>query len=171
MVDGEPQRVVSHAELYPNTIRVEEPVITHRFLAVATNPTIHLDGWDSLKDTSYRVEYGIGGVTTQTNLERVVKADLLSAVPSREQGLKKLKAGRTDIFVEMDTRVLPLIETPEFKDAGIVTVGVMQSKEFYPQLHKKHSELAPKLAEVLRQMKAEGVYERLQKETMPFLSK
>ena len=45
----------------------------------------------------------------------------------------------------------------EFKEAGIFEVDVMQESFVYPFLHQKHAELAPKFAEVLKQMKEEGL--------------
>jgi len=40
---------------------------------------------------------------------------------------------------------------------------MMEEFALYPFLHKKHANLAPKLAEVLKQMKAEGLFGQYQK--------
>jgi ABC-type amino acid transport substrate-binding protein len=136
-------------------------------LAFATNAAIQLNGWESLRGATYRVEYLIGAVV-ERNLQQVVKPGLLSAVATAEQALKKLRAGRTDIFVHVESLVLPLLQTPEFKDAGIAPVGVMEKQDAYPFLHNKHAALAPKLAEVMQQMKAEGLFAQYQKQAAEF---
>jgi len=59
-VDGEPGRIRDYNQMYPNLIRVEEPVLTTVYLAFSTNAAMHLNGWDSLQDTTYRVDYRIG---------------------------------------------------------------------------------------------------------------
>ncbi len=161
-VDGEPARVGNYANAYPNLIRVEEPVLTLKTAAFAGNPSLSLNGWDSLKNTPYRVEYLKNSVNTERELSQRVPAERLSDVGTISQGLKKLQAGHTDIFVGTEAIVMRILARESFKDKGIHQVGVMQEITLYPFLHKKHSPLAPKLAEVLRQMKAEGVFEQYQ---------
>ncbi len=96
-------------------------------------------------------------------LSKVVPPERLSFVPTIEQALKKLRAGRTDIFVYVEPLVLSVLRSAEFQDAGIQMVGMMEEFALYPFLHKKHADLAPKLAEALKQMKAEGLFEQYQK--------
>jgi len=38
--------------------------------------------------------------------------------------------------------------------------GVMESAPTYPYLHKKHASLAPKMAEIIKTMKTEGLIEK-----------
>ena len=165
-VDGEPQRLRDYAVSYPNLIRVNEPSFTNRVLAFATNRAIQLDGWDSLRGTPYRVDYRLGSVVAEQELRGRVPSQQLSGVPTAIQILKKLKSRHTDIYVDMEWAVLPVLQTEEFKGSGIVTVGVMSSNLSYPFVHKKHALLAPKLADVLQQMKKEGVYDLFLKETL-----
>ena len=103
----------------------------------------------------------IGSRVAEEELPKRVAPKLLSGVPAVEQILKKLKTRHTDVFVDAEWLVLPLLNSPEFKDSGIAQVGIIASDFSYPFLHKKHAELAPRLAEVLRQLKKEGVYDRL----------
>ena len=165
-VDGEPQRVRNYAVSFSNLIRVNEPSFTNRVLAFATNPAIQLDGWDSLRGTRYRVDYRLGSLVAEQELPSRVASPQLTGVPTVAQILKKLKFNRTDIYVDTEWTVLPVLQTAEFKDAGIVPVGVMSSNKSYPFVHKRHALLAPKLADVLRQMKKEGVYDLILKESL-----
>lgn len=147
-------------------IRVKGPSFTIRYSAFAINSKISIDGWDSLRETEYYVEAIHGYYNAEKMLSHVVKPERLSYVTSVEQALKKLLSGRTDIFIHLDQHVKKVLNTPAFKDTRITELGVMQELETYPFLHKKHVHLAPKLAAVLQQMKAEGLFERYWEQTM-----
>jgi len=160
-VDGEPSRPSQYADEHPNLIRVEESLLSAKISAFATQPSIpQLDGWDSLKGTKYRVEYMRGIKLTEMNLPKVVSRENLSDVTEPEQGLKKLISGRTDLYIDQESVALTLLQTPEFKDGKIRIVGVMEIAPLYPYLHKKHAALAPKMAEIIKAMKAEGSIEQ-----------
>jgi hypothetical protein len=160
-IDGEPARPYQYAAEHPNLIRVEEFIFKVNFSAFAMQASIpQLNGWESLKGTNYRVDYQRGVRTTETNLSKVVSKENLSDIIKPAQGLKKLASGRTDIFVEEETGILSLLQTPEFIDSKIRLAGVMESVAMYPYIHKKHAALAPKMAEVIKAMKAEGVIEQ-----------
>ncbi len=64
------------------------------------------------------------------------------------------------MFVDEESGILTLLQTPEFKDSKIRIAGVMESFPIYPYLHKKHASLAPKMAEIIKAMKAEGLIEQ-----------
>jgi len=160
-VDGEFARPYKYADEYPNLIRVEEvldAVNMSAFTAQDSIPT--LKGWDSLKGTNYKVEYRRGFMTTARNLSKVVSIENLSDVTEPVQGLKKLVSGRTDLFVDEELSILTLLQTPEFKNSKIRLAGIMEPFLTYPYLHKKHALLAPKMAEIIKAMKAEGLIEQ-----------
>lgn len=159
-IDGEPGRIIAYGEGHPNLIRVDEAVWEDRVLAFATDPGIALDGWESLRDTHYRVDYFRGVAIVHQHLPELVPAGKLSTVSDAPQALKKLIAGRTDVFVDTEKRVLPLLHSPEFKDFDILVVGTMQDISSYPYLHMRHAALVPKLADVLGRIKAEGLFEQ-----------
>lgn len=160
IVDGEPGRLAQYGKSWPNLIQVSEPVITQAVAAFAKNPFIELDGWDSLKGTGFKVEGIRGDIIVETNLAKVVPPKNLSFITRDDQGLRKIQAGRTDIFVHLRSIILEVLKAEEFKDSGIKEVGVLQEYSLYPFLHKKHKDLAPKLAAVLKQMKEEGLVEK-----------
>ncbi len=162
-VDGEPVRIHEYQSAHPNLIRVEEPVYSANILAYSVNPSIpRLNGWDSLKGTAYRIEYPRGSKICEDNLPRVVKKENLSNVTLASQGLKKLIMGRTDLYVDGDIVTLPLLRTSEFRipkfDGSAVRVaGKMQSIPLHAYVHKRHGTLAPGIADVIRDMKQEGL--------------
>lgn len=169
LVDGEPQRVFKYGTLYPNLIRVEEPIFTNRTLAFSTDPTILLDGLESLKDTDYRVDYQRGSVWSKEHLEPLVKPKNLTAVTNGTQGLQKVMYGRTDIYIGLEAWTLKLLDKEEFKESIISVAGVVGQNHSYPYLHKSHAEVARKLAKLLKEMKKNGRYKQILLEAMPFL--
>jgi len=160
-VDGEAARPYRYADEHFNLIRVEESIVNVNFLAFTAQDSIPaLNGWDSLKGTDYKVEYRRGIKTTEDNLPMVVKKENLSTITEMVHGLKKLVSGRTALFVDEESGVLTLLQTPEFKESKIRSAGVMESFPVYPYLHKKHASLAPKMAEIIKAMKEEGLIEQ-----------
>ncbi len=168
-VDGEPQRIASYNQTYRNMIRVEEPIFINRTIAITLNPEIRLNGLDSLKDTPYRVDYLRGSVWSREQLQPLVPEDRLTSVDSASIGLNRLKAGRTDIFIALELVIHKELQNPEFKKLSVRQAGVIGQNYSYPFLHTMHQELAPKLNEVLLQMKNDGRYDNLLFENMPYL--
>jgi polar amino acid transport system substrate-binding protein len=163
VVDGEIQRAASYQKISKNLIRVEEPSFSGNVSAYAVTPGIVVDGWESLKNTNYSVEYRRGSKLPQTVLPEFVRPEKLSTISTVEQGLKKLIAGRTDIFIEQELVVDEALR--EFDKAGfdyssLYQAGIVYTGNSYLYMHKRHAALVPKIAEVLRNMKQQGVVER-----------
>jgi len=151
-VDGELGRPYGYDALYPNLVRVEEPSMSTYYAAYVTDPDIQLEGWESLKGTNYKVEHLRGAALSTQKLPEVVKPDNLSEINEVTQGLKKLRAGRTDVFVIAANMVDPLLAT-DTSYSTIRKAGIMAEVHMYPYLHKKHKDLAPKLAAALKEIK------------------
>ena len=98
-VDGEIHRAADYEKTVKNLLKVDEPSFSFQIIAYAVKPGIVLNGWESLKNTDYLVEYRRGSKVPETALTAVVKPEKLSAITTTEQGLKKLITGRTDIYV------------------------------------------------------------------------
>ena len=90
----------------------------------------------------------------------VDEENLVSATDLR-LALRMLVTGRIDLYVGSVMEMQGILAEDEFKNSGIQRVGDIDSVPFYPYLHKKHEELVPQLAEVLRAMKADGTYDSL----------
>ena len=168
-VDGEPQRIKSYNQRYPNLIRVEEPVFINRTRIFTFNPEIAEQKNLSLEGTGYRIEYLRGSVWSQQYLTSRVQPHLLSEVATSRQALKRLMLGRTDIFIALEAPVMKLLQEPEFASAGIVSVGVVGKNESFPYLYKSHAALVPEVTRALRAMKQDGRYDTLLIQAMPFL--
>lgn len=160
-VAGELGRPDGYEEMFPNLVKVEEPSLSVYYAAYSTAPDIRLDGWESLKGTNYKVEYLRGAARSAQELPALVKPENLSEVNEVIQGLKKLRAGRTDVFVVVADMVDPLLAT-DSSYSGIHEAGIMETVHMYPYLHKKHADLAPELAKALKALKEEGLIEQFQ---------
>ncbi|WP_086480959.1 substrate-binding periplasmic protein [Oceanospirillum sanctuarii] len=168
-VDGEPQRIASYNQTYRNMVRVEEPIFINRTIAITLNPEIRLNGLDSLKDMPYRVDYLRGSVWSRENLQPLVPEDQLTSVDTASIGLNRLKAGRTDIFIGLEVVIHKQLQDPEFRNLAVRQAGVIGQNYSYPFVHNMHLELAPKLNEVLLQMKNDGRYNQFLFQNMPYL--
>lgn len=168
VADGEVSRVYGYGNNRPNLVRVEESLIDLTFSLYTANPSLRLERLEDLRASNYLVEYRRGIMICETTLKPAVPAERVSDVSTQEQGLKKLVAGRTDLYCDLDLYVRQELQSPKFKGVNTVrkVIGVGNAVPTYPYLNKKHAELAPRLAAVLKQMKAEGLIEayRLQVE-------
>lgn len=160
MADGEIWRVRDYNTAHPNLIRVETSPFSNRFCAYAMNPDTKLDGWDSLKNTDYKVDYMRGQKKTDEELPKWVKKENLHMINHWTEGLRRLSDGRTDIYVNIEWTIEEGLRSDEFRNSGIRMAGVMEEVTSHSFLHKKHKELVPKLSDVLKQIKAEGLVEK-----------
>lgn len=161
-VDGEISRVFEYQMGHPNLIRVDELLYSTNFVAFAVKPGIVLHGWKSLQNTTYRVDYRRGVKLSESELNLVVASEHLSNVTTAEQGLKKLIAGRTDLFVDVEFTIveaIKVLDPDKFDVSTLYQAGIMQEVDAYAYLHKKHAALVPKVAEVLKALKQEGLFE------------
>jgi len=167
-VDGEAARVYGYAAAHPDLVRVEESVFDVVFSLYAANPALRLDRLEDLRAGSLLGEHRRGVALCENTLRQWLPADRLSNVETTEQGLKKLLAGRTDLYCELNFPVLMALLRPEFEGARekvrrLLDLG--KPMPLYPYLHQRNATLAPRLAATLKQMKAEGLIERYRIET------
>jgi hypothetical protein len=166
-VDGELSRISGYNTTYTNLIKVEEPNYVVRFVAFAHESGIRLKGWESLRETNYRVEYRRGIALCERQLPLVIPATRLSVVTTIHQAIQKLLLQRTDLFIDVEGIVQEYLASEMFREISaersIYQVGVMEAVSAHAFLHKRHQELASQLATVLRTMKQEGLFDTYRK--------
>lgn len=170
-VHGQASRVFAYADAHPDQLRVGESVHDVRLVLHAFGPATQPNPPKRLEDLAagnWRVEYKRGVAICEQKLKPWVPADRLSDVTDVDQGLKKLKAGRTDLYCDFDLAVLGELLSPAFKgETGYrQTFDLDVGLPLYPYIHKSRAELAPRLAETLKKMKAEGLVERYRHEVV-----
>ena len=167
-VDGQFMRAAAYADAHPEQVRVDEPIYEVGFALWVSNPALSLSRVQDLAATNWIGIYRRGVELCQRSLSPWVPADHLSSVATEQIGLRMLVNGRVDYYCEIDAALQSALYAPEFKGVAsvrpLLTVG--DRILLYPYLFKKHADLAPRLAAVLKAMKAEGLLERFRQEAL-----
>jgi hypothetical protein len=167
-VDGQFMRAFAYADAHPEQVRVDESIYEVVFALWVSNPALSLSRLQDLAATSWIGIYRRGVELCQRSLSPLVPAERLSSVSTEDVGLRMLLTGRVDYYCEIDASVQSALYSPEFKNVTsvrpLLTFG--DRIMLYPYLYKKHAELAPRLAAVLKEMKAEGLLERFRDEAL-----
>lgn len=155
-VDGEGLRIAGLTGQYPNLVQVPERYIGISFVAFAKDATIKLDqGWESLKP--HRVAFINGWKMFEANASG---ARSVSKVDKPEQLFLMLDSGRIDLALYTRADGLALV-----RNMGLGAIApvapALKDVDMYLYLNKKHEALVPKLAQALREMKADGSYNRI----------
>lgn len=159
-IDGDVGRVAQYGAAHPNLVRVEASYIELGFWLYAANSTVRLGNLDELRSNHLQVEYRRGILYCENQLRPVLPAERLSDISTEVQGIKKLLAGRTDLYCDLEYSVQQALNSPEFMQVTRVRkVLSLGSVKIYPYLHQRHATLAPRLASTLKQMQAQGLIE------------
>lgn len=164
-VDGEPARIYSYGNSYQNLIRIEESVFSMDVVAYAVDPTIPvLDSWSSLENSGYTVEFPNGMKVCENALSHVLPDHQILSIKNSIQGLERLLAKRTDLYIDDLNSTTPIIENEEYGFKNKVRVaGVMGSAPLYMYIHKSHRNLKAQLERTIKELKAEGLIEEYRK--------
>ena len=157
-VDGEAARIsYIDNKKYTNLIRVPYPIATVKDGAYATDHSIKINGYESLAGKPYRVGLLKGTKSAEQKLPLYVNETQILTFSELEQSMEMLLAKRIDVFI-----VSTQIEDLAFMQGGdyreIKCVGIVETKELFPWMHKRHQNLVRPLADALKKMKAEGQF-------------
>ena len=158
--DGDVCRVPNLKEISPkntgNLVKVPESIITIEFSVYTKDLSFSVDGWDSLKN------YHNGAVLGTKLLEKNIPGKV-TFLPTIVQLVQMLDSGRIDTMVTISLLADTVIQNLKVTSINKLSPPIkLQSANIY--LHKKHQALVPKLNEVLRQMKEDGFFDRIEKE-------
>ncbi|HMW23005.1 MAG TPA: hypothetical protein PKC59_06180 [Burkholderiaceae bacterium] len=155
-VDGEGLRVAGLATQYPNLVQVPERFLGVSFVAFAKDASIRLDqGWDSLKP--YSVAHIIGWKMFEAN---AANARVVNKVDKPEQMFRMLEGDRVQLALYTHADGVALVRSLGLR--GIAPLApALKDVDMYLYLHRRHEALAPRVAQALREMKADGSYQRL----------
>ncbi|NRD73978.1 hypothetical protein HQQ94_12165 [Shewanella sp. VB17] len=158
-IDGEMSRVFTYGEKHPDLIRVEEPISNWQISAFTYDPSIKISSWHDIQTSQYKVEYYRGTFGVAKRLSNHISAEKLTDSSDPIHSLRKLERGRIDIFINTTALTKDLLATKEFIDNKIITAALLDNIKLYCYLHKRHSDIAVKLANIFRDMKLEGLFE------------
>lgn len=166
-VDGQFMRVLAYADTHPEQVRVDESIYEVGFALWVSNPALSLSRVQDLAATSWIGIYRRGVELCQRSLSSLVPADRLSSVATEHDGLRMLSTGRVDYFCEIDAALQSALRLPEFKGIAVRQLLAIGDRiALYPYLARKQAELAPRLAAVLKGMKAEGLLDRYRQQAL-----
>jgi polar amino acid transport system substrate-binding protein len=147
---------------YPNLIRVPEKILDTDFVAFVKRPDIRIRNWNDLKP--YSVAYPGNWKIYELHVRDVAE---ITKTHTTNELVPLLEKGRVDVILL--SRRLGWYLKYQTKFGLTVQEPPLISQPGYLYLNKKHAALVPKLAQVLRNMKADGSYRRIYNATLkPF---
>jgi polar amino acid transport system substrate-binding protein len=160
-VDGEGLRVAGLSEQYPNLIQVPERYISISFVAFARDASIRLDqSWASL--AAYRVSFITGWKLFEAQASQ---ARTITKVDTPEQMFRMLDSGRVDLALYTLADGQALVRREAMMSVAALSPS-LKDVDMYLYLNQRHAALVPRLAKALRDMKADGTYNRIMNSLM-----
>ncbi len=153
--DGDIPRISGLESLYPNLIKVGEPVIDYYFVAFGHKKEIPLElSWKKLAGKD--VGFIIGWKIYENNVPK--SANIIRA-SSPGQLFKLLDGNRINVALYERYAGKHLIESDNFKDLEECRPP-LAVRPMYLYLNKKHKNLADALSKELKKMKVDGSWQR-----------
>ncbi|MBN1102486.1 MAG: transporter substrate-binding domain-containing protein [Deltaproteobacteria bacterium] len=158
LLDGELNRIEGMERGFPNLVRVPESNMTMHFVAFAKK-AYPLNGWKSLEP------FHVGIVRGWKILEKETRGfPHVILVPTETELFTMLFKDRIDVALYDK-----LTGYEQLKLRGFVGIRHLEpplaSREMFLYLHKKHEGMVDAVAKALRQMKQDGTYDRIVRET------
>lgn len=167
LVDGETARVSDYQADHPALVRVEEPLVEAVFALFAVDPAVAVTRLPDLPAAPWRGVYLRGVAVCAKSLAPWLPAARLTDVGDVTQAWEMVLSSRADFVCTSDLSVTDIFSSPEFKGrAEVRKLFDLANTPLHTYLHRRHAALAPRLAEVLKQMKAEGAIERFRREAL-----
>jgi len=155
MTDGEVHRIKAIAPQHPNLIRIDIPINVVEGMAVTCDRTIDTTVVENIS------QYHLGIKIGTRYVEKLVDG-MPSVVRKADENklTQLLKAGRLDVVI--GDRPWAISETLK-ADGECVRINEppLVTIPLYHYLHKRHADLVPRIAKVLREMKESGEMEEV----------
>lgn len=156
IADGDVGRIRGVDAIYPNLVIVDEPIIESRdFVAFSIRHEFPTPDWSALDPYNLGLVQGWKIFEAHTtNARSVTRARDTRAL------FRMLQHDRIDVALSARLDGLAMAH-----DLGIQGIRVLEPPlarlEMFLYLHRRHADLAPRLARTLRAMKADGAFERI----------
>jgi len=152
--DGDLIRIGGLEKEYPNLISVPEKIFDMDFVAFTNKPGVEVASWDGLKD------HVVGIITGWKIFENNIPegTDFIS-VHDADQLFSLLEKGRIDVALYSRLMGLALIKRRKIDGIRVLTPP-LATKEMFIYLHKRHRDVAGKIADSIAALKEEGVYDQ-----------
>lgn len=155
--DGDLTRIAGLEAAYPNLVRVPEKLMDWEFTAFGKQASLPAT-WDGLRGRA------VGHIRGWKIYEQqFADAPLVLNAEDATQLFQQLELGRIDVALYERWQGLTLLRG--LRMAGVHALAPpLATRPMYIYLHKRHAALVPGLAQALRAIKAEGLYDRLYRE-------
>lgn len=169
--DGEMGRAPSYAAAHPELVMVDAPLYTISFTIYSRGAVPEVTSLNDLRDTKDVVVFRRGVMVCDRALKAVVPPERLTEVGTPAQALGMLARGHARFYCEVNASVTnELMSTADKSLSAFRLFDIGEPIRLKGFLVARHAALAPKLAAALRQMEAEGLYERYHAEALARLS-
>jgi len=162
--DGNFLRIAGVEKKFPHLVRVPESIIEVQFVIFSKNKELKTPAWESLKP--YHVGYVRGWLIAE---EKIKDVRQITVVENRTSLFKVLESDRIELaFAELygGYYLMHTLNLPHLS----IAQPPLATREMFLYLNKKHEKLVPKLAKALREMKRDGSYDAIFKQTLaPYL--
>ncbi len=164
--DGDITRVLDIKKIAPdetgNLIQIPESINSIQFYVYTKNKVLSVDGYSSLAKFSNGFRVGTK-ILEKNMLGRVIM------LPNTSRLFKMLNDGRLDNVIEWGAIADSLIKKNEY--SGIrKLVSPLVDLPVYSLVHKKHQSLVPKIAKAIKEMKADGTFQKIEKDVLSKLN-
>ncbi len=159
-IDGDYVRIAGLEQSYPGLVRVGEPIAAMEFGSFVRDRERAPKTWEELRNR--RVGMIIGWKIVE---QRTSGFPAMNAVRDEASLFALLESGRVDAIV------YDLLEGARYLkrtglDGTVFPGPVLERRDMFLYLNAKHADLAVKLAAALRDMRKEGLIDRITRETI-----
>lgn len=170
-LDGELGRTAVYAELFPGLLPLKEPNNQVQFAVYGMKHMAGFPGWQAARQQGARCEYRLGIHELKRLLENEIQSQLVSSIPSIEQGLRRLQLSRTDYYFDVKEAIDDFFRfkrgSEELQAANRPTeLGVVFNTTGHAYLRADHADLVLPMSNMLKKMKAEGLVSRMLTEAL-----
>ncbi len=160
--DGMLARVGGMSDKYPNLVQFMEPALIREFV-VFGREKVEISGWESLKP--YRVALLTGWKIFERNITGTAS---LTKVKYVDQLFAMLDAGRVDLIAYAKLSGIYHANSQGYDGIHPLEAPLATRESFF-YLNKKHKNLIAPASAALREMKADGAYQKIFDETIGLL--
>jgi len=160
--DGDANRVPGIKQIAPkdteNLILIPEPVNLIRFYVYTKGTVSSVNGYKSLAD--FRNGFRVGAKILENNIpgEKII-------LPDATRLFQMLDDGRLDTVVEFSFVADKIIKENNY--SGITRLPQpLVDLPAYSLIHKKHQALIPEITKALKEMKADGTFEKIEEDVL-----
>lgn len=160
ILDGEVSRVAGLEHTYTNLVRVPEKLIDIEFTVFSRHVEHLAPGWKALQP--YSTAFINGWKILENNVPENAE---ITKVKTPLQLFNLLNLDRVDLIIYERWGGTALIDKLQFENIRRLQPALL-TKGMFMYLNKKYKNLVPQLTQALKDIKADGTYDRIYQQTL-----